>query len=179
MTRLPTALSAQALSAQALCEALPHAGGVCQIEQVIACDAERIVCRTTAHRRPDNPLRRDGRLSVHAGMEMAGQAMALHMALSVALSGDGKAAFRQGMITRLNDVRWSTPRLDSIEEPLIISVHCEVIAGGMARYAFSVARQADGSDRAITDDSACKGDGRRQEATLIEGRASVWLAPEA
>lgn len=140
------------LTAEAICARLPHAGKVCQIERVSDCDMDRIVCLTGAHRRADNPLRRDGRLSIHAGAEMAGQAMALHMALSA--EGDGDAP-RQGMITRLNGVTWSTERLDTLEGDLRITATCEAVAGQMARYAFTV---TDG------------------EVVLIAGKASVWLA---
>ena len=141
------------LSAETICARLPHAGKVCQIERVSACDANRITCLTGAHRDPDNPLRRGGRLSVHAGIEMAGQAMALHMALAA----EEGAPPRQGMITRLSGVSWTIERLDAVAGDLAIAASREAYAGPMARYAFAVSH-----------------DGQM----LIEGKASVWLAGE-
>lgn len=140
------------LTPKAICALLPHAGGVCQIEEVSECSEERIVCRTRAHQRVDNPLRREGRLSVHAGVEMAGQAMALHMALTAEEVG---ATPRQGMITRLNGVSWTTERLDSLGGSLTVTAACQALAGQMARYAFSLAHDG---------------------IVLLEGSASVWLA---
>ncbi len=139
------------LTPKAVCALLPHTGGVCQIEGVSECSEERIVCFTQAQQRLDNPLRREGRLSVHAGVEMAGQAMALHMALNA----DTATTPRQGMITRLNGVSWTTERLDNLGGHLAITAECQAMAGQMARYAFSLAHDG---------------------IVLLEGSASVWLA---
>ncbi|MDG4867771.1 3-hydroxylacyl-ACP dehydratase [Guyparkeria sp. 1SP6A2] len=140
------------LTPQAICALLPHAGDVCQIEAVGECNEERIVCSTRAHQRVDNPLRREGRLSVHAGVEMAGQAMALHMALTDEEVG---APPRQGMITRLNGITWTTERLDTLGGHLTLTAECQAMAGPMARYGFSLAHDG---------------------IVLLEGTASVWLA---
>ena len=148
-------IAIDALNAETICALLPHAGGVCQIEGVSECDAERIVCSTEAQRRPDNALRRDGRLTVHAGIEMAGQAMALHMALLDNERAEDGARPRQGMITRLNGVSWTVERLDTLDGPLTISAHCQAMAGQMARYAFALEHDND---------------------RLLEGSASVLLA---
>lgn len=148
-------LALDRLTPDTICALLPHAGGVCQIEAVSECDEDRIVCSTEAHRRPNNPLRRDGRLSVHAGVEIAGQAMALHMAL-LAIDGDEEHAQpRQGMITRLNGVSWTVERLDTIAGELTITAECQAMAGQMARYRFAL---------------------KQAETNLLEGSASVWLA---
>ncbi|MCL7743810.1 3-hydroxylacyl-ACP dehydratase [Guyparkeria hydrothermalis] len=149
-------LALDQLTADAICALLPHAGGVCQIEAVSVCDENRIVCTTEAHRRPDNPLRRDERLSVHAGIEIAGQAMALHMALLAAESAE-KHQPRQGMITRLNGVSWTVDRLDTIEGPLTVTAECQTMAGQVARYGFAL---------------------MRAETCLLKGTASVFLADQ-
>ena len=42
---------------------IPHRGAMCLLDRVENWDKDHIVCRTTSHRRPDNPLRDDsGRL---------------------------------------------------------------------------------------------------------------------
>ena len=144
-------IAIEELNAADICALLPHAGGVCQIEGVSECDAEWIVCITEAQRRADNPLRPNGRLAVHAGIEMAGQAMALHMALQT----EDEAPPRQGMITRLKDVSWTVERLDIFDGALTITANCQAMAGQMARYAFAL---------------------EHDRKRLLEGSASVLLA---
>jgi len=114
-----------------ICERLPHAGDVCQIEAVSVCEEDRIVCRTHAHLRAENPLRIGGRLGVLAGVEMAGQAMALHQSLQ---GGEGPA--RAGVVTRAGSLRWTTERLDQLPGVLTIRAMVEVKAGELARYRF-------------------------------------------
>ncbi len=121
------------LDATRLCERLPHAGDVCQIETVSRCAEDGIVCQTRAHRRMDNPLRVGDRLGALAGVEMAGQAMALHQALR---GGDGPA--RTGVVTRAGDLHWRVERLDRLPGPLEIRVTKEAEAGELARYRFSL-----------------------------------------
>ncbi|MFO7583013.1 hypothetical protein [Guyparkeria sp.] len=135
------------LDAARLCERLPHTGDVCQIESVSHCDEDGIVCLTRAHRRADNPLRVGDRLGVLAGVEMAGQAMALHQALR---GDDGPP--RTGVVTRAGDLRWQVERLDQLPGPLVIQVTKEVEAGELARYRFSLSHD---------------------EQVVVEGRLSV------
>ncbi len=60
---------------------IPHAGSMCLLDSVISWSADAIACRATSHLRPDNPLRRQGRLAALCGIEYALQAAALHGAL--------------------------------------------------------------------------------------------------
>ena len=60
---------------------IPHAGAMCLLESVIAWSDEAIACRAVSHLSPENPLRRQGRLSAVCGVEYALQAAALHGAL--------------------------------------------------------------------------------------------------
>jgi len=60
---------------------IPHAGRMCLLDEVLAWDANRIVCRSSTHRHVDNPLRVNGTLGAACGIEYAAQAMAVHGAL--------------------------------------------------------------------------------------------------
>lgn len=57
---------------------IPHAGAMLMIDSVTAWDEEKICCVSTRHLAHDNPLRKDGRLSAHHGIEFAAQAAAIH-----------------------------------------------------------------------------------------------------
>lgn len=138
-----------ALDGPALCARLPHHGDICQLERIVSVDDSRLVGETRAHQRADNPLRVGGRLGVFAGVEMAGQAMALHLALQ----SNGEAA-GQGMITRANGLSPRVDRLDGLPGPLRISVTCEAQAGEMARYGFTLEHEG---------------------AVILDGSLSVWL----
>ncbi|HEX4195016.1 MAG TPA: phosphotransferase, partial [Stellaceae bacterium] len=78
---------------------IPHAGKMCLLDRVIAWDEQRIACQSTAHRDPDNPLRKDGRLGVLAAIEFAAQAMAAHGRLAGAIGERPRA----GIIASLRD----------------------------------------------------------------------------
>lgn len=138
-----------ALDGPAICKRLPHHGDVCQIERIVSVDETRLVGETYAHQRADNPLRVGGQLGVFAGVEMAGQAMALHLARQ----SNGEAA-GQGMITRANGLNPRVARLDELSGPLRITVTCEAQAGEMARYGFTLEHAG---------------------AVMLDGGLSVWL----
>ncbi|MCL7751224.1 hypothetical protein LV475_06400 [Guyparkeria hydrothermalis] len=147
---MPTSSDFTHLDAHAIGERLPHQGAVCQLERVLSCGENTISCETRAHQRPDNPLRLNERLGVFAGVEMAGQAMALHLALtatgqpdeaSAGVVGDGDLdshQAREGMITRASDLNPRVGRFDDLPDPLRIDVTCEAQVGEMARYRFSI-----------------------------------------
>jgi predicted hotdog family 3-hydroxylacyl-ACP dehydratase len=60
---------------------IPHQGSMCLLEEVTDWSEWAIACRTRSHLAPDNPLRRDGRLTGISGIEYGLQAAALHGAL--------------------------------------------------------------------------------------------------
>jgi predicted hotdog family 3-hydroxylacyl-ACP dehydratase len=127
---------------------IPHAGSMVLLDRVVDWNSESIVCLTESHLRPDNPLRRNEMLPAVAGIELAGQAMAIHTSLT---SNDPK---RMGVLGGLRDVRLNCGRLDTLPAPLI--VNAKLLSGGSAgrMYSFSV------------------GAG---EAVFLEGRASVFF----
>ena len=109
---------------------IPHAGAMCLLDRVLARDGASILCAADSHRAPDNPLRRDGRLGVLCGIEYAGQAMALHGALSEAAE-----APRPGMLASLRDVAWHIDRLDLLPGPL--EIRAERLHGEAGRMIYS------------------------------------------
>ncbi len=82
---------------------IPHGGLMVMIDEVMAWDETKICCVSRRHTAVDNPLRRDGRLSAHHGIEFAAQAAAIHGGL---LSNGqtaplrALAAIRQAQFTR-------------------------------------------------------------------------------
>lgn len=101
-----------------LCSLIPHDGGMCLLEEVLAWDDESISCRSNSHLRLDNPLRsQDGLSSVHL-IEYGAQAMAVHGSLRG--RRDGKAP-RPGYIVALRDVTLSVDWLHEIDAPLNVT----------------------------------------------------------
>jgi predicted hotdog family 3-hydroxylacyl-ACP dehydratase len=97
---------------------IPHQGGMCLLDTVTEWSPERIHCVSGSHRRPDNPLRADGRLGAVCGIEYAAQAMAIHGALLAAAADQP----RQGYLTSVRGVDLRVNRLDDIAADLDIAV---------------------------------------------------------
>lgn len=94
---------------------IPHAGTMVLLDRVADWNATGITCVTEAHLRSENPLRRDGSLPAVAGVEIAGQAMAVHGALL------RHGPLRHGRLASLRDVRIQGRRLDTVTEPIVIT----------------------------------------------------------
>jgi len=109
------------LDRAAIAELIPHAGDMVLLDRVERWDAEGIVCTTDSHRRPGNPLARDGCVPAVCGIEYGGQAMALHGALT----GGGRR--QPGMIANVRGVVLSARTLDT-DHPITVEAHCR--AGG-------------------------------------------------
>lgn len=134
---------------------IPHRGRMCLLDEVIDWNAQRISCRSGAHRAPDNVLRAHGRLGAACGIEFAAQAMAVHGALIAgALTGGPHAGAKPaaGVLASVRGVRLHAARLDDVDSDLI----CDAlrIAGdeGTILYEFEV---------------------RSQTLPLLSGRATV------
>jgi predicted hotdog family 3-hydroxylacyl-ACP dehydratase len=113
---------------------IPHQGGMCLLDAVVAWTPERIRCTAASHRRPDNPLRADGRLGAVCGVEYAAQAMAVHGALLTAAARPP----RQGYLASVRGVELHAERLDDIADDL--DVEAERLSGdtGNVLYRFEV-----------------------------------------
>src|SRR5437016_14442319 len=94
---------------------IPHAGLMCLLDRVLAWDDESIVCTSQTHRDPDNPLRRDGRLSALHAFEYGAQAAGVHGGLRARLMG---MAAPQFYLAALRDAHLQVMRLDDIDSPL-------------------------------------------------------------
>jgi predicted hotdog family 3-hydroxylacyl-ACP dehydratase len=141
------------LNQDAIRELIPHRGSMCLLDTVEYWDAERVVCRTSQHRSPGNPLRANSRLSSIHGIEFAAQAMAVHGGL---LSPKG-AAPSAGLLVSLRDCVLHCERLDVLDAPLTVEARRITGDNGLAMYGFSVTA----------------------DKLVIEGRASVLLQREA
>lgn len=110
---------------------------MCLLDSVDEYDAVRIVCSTTRHTDPANPLREDGRLSPLAGIELAAQAMAAHGALA------GNRQPVQGWLARVRDCVVSCERMDTLPAPL--RIEAERLAGDERALSYRFAITADGT----------------------------------
>ena len=109
---------------------IPHAGGMCLLDEVAAWDADRIRCVARGHRDPANPLRAGGELPALCGIEYAAQAMATHGRLCAAVSRNPRA----GYLASVSDVVCRARRLDNLEGDLVIEA--ERLAGDEARVLY-------------------------------------------
>lgn len=132
---------------------IPHSGDMCLLDAVEACDDGHIVCVSSSHRDPANPLRLAGGLPALCGIEYAAQAMAVHGGLTGGVAGRP----RVGLLVGVRDVQCSVPRLDELADTLMIEA--EKLMGDAANVVYQFRLQAAG-------------------AVLVQGRATVVLDAE-
>jgi predicted hotdog family 3-hydroxylacyl-ACP dehydratase len=131
---------------------IPHSGRMCLLNEIVNWDAQLIHARAVSHRQLDNPLRNRDGLGIAAGIEYAGQAMAVHGSLSSdGLPHAGRLASARGVKCH---VRW----LDRVDDDLDI-----------------LARKLSGDDAAMVYHFEISAGAR----LLISGRVSVALSPIA
>ncbi len=94
---------------------IPHAGGMCLLERVLAFDDSGLHAQSEAHRDPAHPLRRDGRLSALHLCEYGAQAMAVHGGLLAAR--EGRTA-PPGLLVSLRGVELAREFIDELPGPL-------------------------------------------------------------
>ena len=129
---------------------IPHAGSMCLLDGVLACDAEHIVCTSRSHLDADNPLRIAGCLPALCGIEYAAQAMAVHGGMT----GAAHSKPRAGYLVGVRDVVCAVPRLDTVESALTIAAEKLVGDGTNVMYQFSLGAEG---------------------AVILQGRATVVL----
>lgn len=133
-----------------IADLIPHAGSMVLLDEIVQHDATRLRCIATSHRAADNPLRSaDGTLSVLAGLEYAGQAMAVHGALT----GNKSAKPRRGYLASARDLQLGCATLDGVDA-LEVEVEALSIEAQRVLYQF----------RLFSGD-----------VTLLTGRAAVVL----
>jgi predicted hotdog family 3-hydroxylacyl-ACP dehydratase len=111
---------------------IPHAGNMCLLDGVARWNSENISCVSTSHRKPDNPLRVQGRLSAISGIEYAAQAMALHGALT----GGAGGVSRAGYLASVRDVVCRRRDLDGLTGDLIVDAQQLLAEGRRVLYEF-------------------------------------------
>lgn len=134
---------------------IPHQLGMCLLDGVQAWDDTTLHATSDSHRRADNPLRRDGRLSALHLCEYGAQAMAVHGGLLAAR--DGRRA-PPGMLVSLRAVDLHVVRIDDLPRRLDVHATCLSASAASQQYEFRI--EHDGT-------------------VLASGRAAVMLQPEA
>lgn len=142
-----------ALSKAEFAHLIPHAGAMNLLDRVLAFDADGLHAVSHSHCSENNPLRRDGALSPHCGIEYAAQAMAVHGALLAGREGPP----RPGYLALARDVAWTVARFDDIPEDLDIRVYKLAVQTDSVMYEFSLAAA---------------------ERVLVTGRAVVFFPAE-
>ncbi len=117
-----------------IADLIPHAGGMCLIDEMVAWDERSIRCRATSHRDPGNPLAVGGRLGAACGVEYAAQAMALHGALTHAVAGRPAA----GYLASLRALVLQVDRLDDLAGDLVIEAERLAGEGASVSYRFGL-----------------------------------------
>lgn len=128
---------------------VPHSGAMVLLDRVVDWNASGVTCSTEAHRRADNPLRRNGLLPAVAGVEIAAQAMAVHGSLL------RNRTLRHGRLAGLRDVRMPVGRLDTA--PGLIMVTAALLSANDQGCIYSFRLSAGDSE-------------------LMSGRATVFFA---
>ena len=111
---------------------IPHAGKMCLLDEVLEWDARRILCRSSSHRSPDNPLRAHGRLGAACGVEYAAQSMAVHGVLAAAAGGPA------GYLASVRAVTLFVQRLDDLESDLVATATRISSDDTMVLYEFDI-----------------------------------------
>lgn len=134
-----------------IADLIPHAGCMVLLDQIESYDATRLRCVATSHQAADNPLRSsDGTLGTLAGLEYAGQAMAVHGALIGAQQGGTP---RRGYLASARDLQLGAATLDGLDT-LVIEVEALSIEAQRVLYQFRVSSA---------------------DVTVLTGRAAVVL----
>lgn len=121
-------------SSPAPAELLPHVPPMVLIDKITSWDHTTVVCSADSHLHQDNPLRINGRLSAHAGIEYAAQAMAAHAKLRAGETG----APRRGVVATASKVVAHVDTLDAVPAPLSISATRIADNGDSSLYEFRI-----------------------------------------
>ena len=113
---------------------IPHAGAMCLLDGVRHWTATSIRCVSRTHLDSANPLRAEGQLAALCGIEYAGQAMAVHGALT---GGTGNRP-RTGYLVGLRGVVCRHRRLDTFDAELTIDASQVMGDQGRVIYEFTL-----------------------------------------
>lgn len=114
---------------------IPHAEKMCLLESVEDWGEDWVVCLSSTHKREDNPLKRNGELSVVHAMEYGAQAMAVHGGL---LAKKNNRPIAPGYLVALRNAQFFVPRLDTLDGDLRIKATCVMSGSGSLMYKFEL-----------------------------------------
>ena len=114
---------------------IPHAGGMCLLDEVTDWTAESISLSTRSHQSPENPLRSGGRLRAIHLCEYGAQAMAVHGGLLARAAG--KTA-QPGFLVSLRDVQLHREYVDDLPGALTVRAERLMESLGSWQYHFFV-----------------------------------------
>lgn len=118
---------------------IPHAGGMCLLDEVLSWDAASIHCRTRSHLDPANPLCRGGVLHALHLIEYGAQAMAIHGGLEA--RGRGAAA-APGLLVSVRDLKLEVQALQDLAAPL--DIHAEQLLAQPGGWLYQFRAEANG-----------------------------------
>lgn len=118
---------------------IPHAGGMCLLDGVLAWDDTRIHACSAGHARTDHPLRSGSGLHAVHLAEYGAQAMAVHGALRD--RARGVTVVRPGRLVSLREVRLAAEYVDTLDGRLDVHAECLYADDAGAQYAFRVEHQ--------------------------------------
>lgn len=114
---------------------IPHRGSMSLLDTVLEWNDSRIHLVAASHRRPDNPLRSDGKLRAVHLCEYGAQAMAVHGGLLAQRDG---AVAAPGLLVSLRAVKLYADRVDDLPGDLDVRAEKLLDAGGSWQYAFRI-----------------------------------------
>lgn len=138
---------------EAILDLIPHGPGMCLLDEITHWDRERILCRASTHRDPNNPLRDGAGLPAFCALEYGAQAMAAHGALLARSQGLGAQPAPPGSLVSgtqapgrlvslwlisVRDARFLSPRLDTYEGALEVEARAGGSGGGAIAYDISL-----------------------------------------
>ncbi len=141
------------LGREEIMQLVPHQGGMCLWDEVLAWSATDITLRAFNHRDPGHPLRSDDRLRAIHLCEYGAQVMAVHGGLRARQRG---GAVVPGVLVALRDVQLHVARIDDLDGALEATAQVLAEAETSQQYAFRITHGA---------------------RLLAEGRAAVMLQP--
>jgi predicted hotdog family 3-hydroxylacyl-ACP dehydratase len=119
---------------------IPHSGLMCLLDSVIEWDDQSIICSSSTHRDPANPLRRKGQLSAVHAFEYGAQAAAVHGGLRARAAG---RMAPPGYLAALRDAHLHIADLDDVHSPLEICARR--LLGDSANTIYECRISADGA----------------------------------
>lgn len=97
---------------------IPHKGGMCLWDSVLAFDEQQIHCRTTRHLMPDHPLKEDGQMSRLHLIEYGAQLVAVHGGL-LSLQNTSAADPQIGYLASVRQVQFDEFAMNALHTPYL------------------------------------------------------------